>query len=137
MRGENNLFLKAVAVAQPPWQHKTVNPGRSQRLDQIVDLSGRPIIDFHLPGGDYTPEQYRKTIALVEHAPQLLAALTELAFNMEQHNIIATEEIAQMIYDCGGADLRDHYAAKRANLEQAQSRKPQQWNNATQSLDNE
>ena len=134
MRGENNLFLNALRTAPAPWQHKIANSTNNSRTDTVVDYTGRPIAHIAPAGGTYTPEQYLQTIKLIELSPNLLAALTELLFNWDLENIVPNESLVDLVYECGGADLRDHFAAKRSNLEQAQSRKPQTWDNASQSL---
>ena len=62
MQGETNIFLRGLGAAPAPWQHKSVNLGLPNRRDEIVDYEGRNIIDFALPGGGYTIEEYRNTI---------------------------------------------------------------------------
>ena len=126
MQGETNIFLRGLKAAPAPWQHKIVHAGEPLRRDEIVDYEGNNIIDLVLPGGNYTPQQYRNTIALITLAPNLLAALIELAYNQQQLvGIEVDPKLLQLIADCGGPDLID----KPKDTEP----KPQTWNNATQS----
>ena len=126
MQGETNIFLRGLKAAPAPWQHKVVNAGTALRRDEIVNYEGRNIIDFVLPGGDYTSVEYKNTIALVANAPNLLAALIELVYN-QQELLGATPEPAllELILQCGGPDLTQVVADEKP--------KPQTWNNAQQS----
>ena len=98
MQGETNIFLRGLRAAPAPWQHKSVNLGLPNRRDEIVDYEGRNIIDFALPGGGYTIEEYRNTLALVElvyNQRELLGAVPEPA-------------LLELILQCGGPDLTQH-----------------------------
>jgi len=129
MQGETNIFLRGLKAAPAPWQHKVVHAGEPRRRDEIVDYEGNNIIDLVLPGGNYTPQQYRNTIALITLAPNLLAALIELAYNQQQLvGIEVDPKLLQLIADCGGPDL----TPKQQELKDTEP-KPQTWNNATQS----
>lgn len=129
MQGETNIFLRGLKSTPAPWQHKIVNAGTALRRDEIVNYEGTNIIDFHLPGGDYTTTEYKNTIALVANAPNLLAALIELVYTQKEL-LGATPEPAlyKLIQDCGGPDL-----SETPQTEATQQPKPQTWNNATQS----
>ena len=129
MQGETNIFLRGLKAAPAPWQHKVVHAGEPLRRDEIVDYEGNNIIDLVLPGGNYTPQQYRNTIALITLAPNLLAALIELVYNQrELAGIEVDPKLLQLIADCGGPDL----TPKQQELKDTEP-KPQTWNNATQS----
>ena len=129
MQGETNIFLRGLKAAPAPWQHKVVHAGEPRRRDEIVDYEGNNIIDLVLPGGNYTPQQYRNTIALITLAPNLLAALIELAYNQQQLvGIEVDPKLLQLIADCGGPDL----TPKQQELKDTEP-KPQTWNNSTQS----
>ena len=128
MQGETNIFLRGLKAAAAPWQHKVVHAGEPLRRDEIVDYEGRNIINFSLPGGNYTPQQYRNTIALITLAPNLLAALIELVYNQrELAGIEVDPKLLQLIADCGGPDLTEHNNSPEPTPE------PQTWNNSTQS----
>jgi hypothetical protein len=129
MQGETNIFLRGLKAAPAPWQHKVVHAGEPRRRDEIVDYEGNNIINLVLPGGNYTPQQYRNTIALITLAPNLLAALIELAYNQQQLvGIEVDPKLLQLIADCGGPDL----TPKQQELKDTEP-KPQTWNNSTQS----
>jgi hypothetical protein len=109
MQGETNIFLRGLRAAPAPWQHKSVNLGLPNRRDEIVDYEGRNIIDFALPGGGYTIEEYRNTLALVANAPNLLAALVELVYNQrELLGAVPEPALLELIKTCGGPDLTQH-----------------------------
>lgn len=109
MQGETNIFLRGLRAAPAPWQHKSVNLGLPNRRDEIVDYEGRNIIDFALPGGGYTIEEYRNTLALVANAPNLLAALVELVYNQrELLGAVPEPALLELILQCGGPDLTQH-----------------------------
>jgi hypothetical protein len=129
MQGETNIFLRGLKAAPAPWQHKVVHAGEPLRRDEIVDYEGNNIIDLVLPGGNYTTQQYLNTIALITLAPNLLAALIELAYNQQQLvGIEVDPKLLQLIADCGGPDL----TPKQQELKDTEP-KPQTWNNSTQS----
>ena len=128
MQGETNIFLRGLKAAAAPWQHKVVHAGEPLRRDEIVDYEGRNIINFSLPGGNYTTQQYRNTIALITLAPNLLAALIELVYNQrELAGIEVDPKLLQLIADCGGPDLTENNNTVKPQPE------PQTWNNAAQS----
>ena len=128
MQGETNIFLRGLKAAPAPWQHKVLHSGEPLRRDEIVDYEGRNIINFAVPGGNYTTAQYRNTIALTVNAPRMLAALIELAYN--QQELVGVEvdpKLLQLIADCGGPDLTPTEEVVEPEP------KPQTWNNSTQS----
>ena len=127
MQGETNIFLRGLKAAPAPWQHKVLHSGEPLRRDEVVDYEGRNIINFSTPGGNYTVQQYRNTVALTTNAPRMLAALIELAYNQQQlAGIQVDERLLQLIADCGGPDLTPKPQTETEP-------KPQTWNNATQS----
>jgi len=129
MQGETNIFLRGLGAAPAPWQHKSVNLGLPNRRDEIVDYEGRNIIDFALPGGGYTIEEYRNTLALVANAPNLLAALVELVYNQrELLGAVPEPALLELIKNCGGPDLT-HVVEQVEQVEP----QPKKWNNTTQS----
>jgi hypothetical protein len=128
MQGETNIFLRGLNCAPAPWQHKSVNLGLPNRRDEIVDYEGRNIIDFALPGGGYTIEEYRNTLALVANAPNLLAALVELVYNQKELlGAVPEPALLELIKNCGGPDLT------QAQAEAQPKPQPKKWNNTTQS----
>jgi hypothetical protein len=76
---------------------------------------------------NFSPEQYRATLALIQHAPQLLAALIEQSAAILHAGGKPNPRTLELIREAGGPDLN---AAK-----QPAAKKPKKWNNATQSLD--
>ena len=105
MRGEDNIFLNGQSAATAPWIWKIISEGTPQRRDQIVDYHGNPIIKFDLPTKNYTPAQYRKTINMVQLAPLMLAALTEIVYNSEINALTIDPSLLELIKDAGGPDL--------------------------------
>jgi len=74
----NNIFLRTATHSPGPWR---VKMGYKER-PVIEDLYGNHIGNFERLGKpEITPEQYKSNWALIEHAPQLLAALKEHVFN--------------------------------------------------------
>ena len=132
MQGETNIFLRGLKAAPAPWQHKVVHAGEPRRRDEIVDYEGNNIIDLVLPGGNYTPQQYLNTIALITLAPNLLAALIELVYNQRLLGGVEVDpSLIQLIADCGGPDLTEHNNTPEPTTEPTPE--PQTWNNSTQS----
>jgi len=134
MQGETNIFLRGLKAAPAPWQHKVVHAGEPRRRDEIVDYEGNRIIDLVLPGGNYTPQQYLNTIALITLAPNLLAALIELVYNQRLLGGVEVDpSLIQLIIAAGGPDLTEHNNTTEHNYTTTPKPEPQTWNNAAQS----
>ena len=102
----SNLFFKGYRGTEPPWHSKRVGDPRHPEYT-VHDLTGREIARLRTDrvGRDYTPDQFRANLALIEHAPQLLAALTEYAYNADTAGIGVTPELANLILAAGGPDI--------------------------------
>lgn len=105
MRGEHNIFLNGQTAAHAPWIWKKIAEGTPQRRDIIVDYAGTPIIQFDLPTHNYTPAQYRSTVKMVELAPLMMAALTEIVLHSELEERSVDPRLLELIKDAGGPDL--------------------------------
>ena len=106
MRGENNIFVRYLKTVPAPWHHKIHNPGSNHRQDVIVDYTSREICTLKPYDPAISVEQYRRTVDLITLAPELLAACIEFAFMQDQAGNL-TEELAKLIHDAGGPDIRD------------------------------
>ena len=106
MRGENNIFVRHLKTVPAPWHHKIHNPGSNHRQDVIVDYTSREICTLKPYDPTISVEQYRRTVDLIALAPELLAACIEFAFMQDQQGNL-TEELAKLIYDAGGPDIRE------------------------------
>lgn len=127
MKGENNIFLKNIHTLPVPWQHKIVNAGPDRR-DVIADYEGNHICTLEPTSEQFRPEQYRRTYALITHAPLLLAALTEYALEQDVQGKL-TPKLAELIKSSGGIDVTD-----RAQQPVKQDPQPKIWDNAAQGL---
>ena len=131
MKGENNIFLKNIHTVPVPWQHKIINAGPDRR-DVIADYEGNHICTLEPTSELFRPEQYRRTYALITHAPLLLAALTEYALEQDVQGKL-TPKLAELIKSSGGIDVTD-----RAQQPVKQDPQPKIWDNTSQGLkDNE
>ena len=127
MKGENNIFLRGMNTVPVPWQHKVINAGPDRR-DVIADYEGNHICTLEPTNENFRPEQYRRTYALIAHAPLLLAALTEYALEQDVQGKL-TEKLAALLRDAGGIDV-----THRAQQPVKQDPQPKIWDNASQSL---
>ena len=127
MRGENSITLRNMRCAPAPWHTKPTNSNENTRLDWILDLEGHEICHLPQTNQNFSPEQYRNTLALIQHAPQLLAALIEQSAAILHSGGKPNPNTLKLIVAAGGPDLT---AAKQPAVQ-----KPKKWNNSTQSLD--
>ena len=121
MKGENNIFLRNIHTVPVPWQHKVINAG-PHRQDVIADYEGNHICTLEPTSEHFSPDAYRRTYALLSHAPLLLAALMEYALEQDVEGKL-TPKLAELIRDAGGVDLVDRTKPKP---------EPQTWDNAAQ-----
>jgi len=103
MKGENNIFLRNIDTIPVPWQHKVINAG-PHRQDVIADYEGNHICTLEPTSENFRPDQYRRTYALISHAPLLLAALTEYALEQDIAGKL-TPQLAELLRDAGGVDI--------------------------------
>jgi len=127
MKGENNIFLKNIHTLPVPWQHKVINAGPDRR-DVIADYEGNHICTLEPTSERFRPDQYRRTYALLTHAPLLLAALTEYALEQDVQGKL-TPRLAELIRDAGGIDVTE-----RAQQPVKQDPQPKIGDTASQSL---
>lgn len=127
MKGENNIFLRGIHTVPVPWQHKVINAGPDRR-DVIADYEGNHICTLEPTNEHFRPEQYRRTYALLQHAPLLLAALTEYALEQDVQGKL-TPKLAELLRDAGGIDV-----TARAKKPVTQDPQPKIWDNGSQSL---
>ena len=109
-----------------PWQHKVINAG-PDRQDVIADYEGNHICTLEPTSEQFRPDQYRRTYALLTHAPLLLAALTEYALEQDVSGNL-TPALAELIRDAGGVDIVHRTEKPKPEPEQ----QPKTWDNNTQ-----
>ena len=127
MRGENSITLRNMRCAPAPWHTKPTNPNENSRLDWILDLEGHEICHLPQTNANFSPEQYRATLSVIQHAPQLLAALIEQSAAILHAGGKPNPRTLELIRAAGGPDL----TAPKVPA----AKKPKSWNNHTQSLD--
>ena len=94
--------------AAGPWHVKRVGANNSPRYT-LHDLHGNVIAEILAPDNpdrSYTPEQFRNTVNLILRSPVLLAALMEYALHEDVAHQGITQELADLIQECGGRDLQ-------------------------------
>lgn len=94
--------------APGPWHLKRVGPPNQPRYT-LHDLHGNTIAEIFPPVNpdrSYTVEQFRNTQNLLLRAPVLLAALMEYALHEDIAHQGITQELCDLIKDCGGRDLQ-------------------------------
>lgn len=97
----NNIFLHSLGV-DAPWFHKN-EPGktRSEPHMFIRDQQDLPVCKIN----SRNPHVVQNT-ALIQHAPQLLAALIEYSMNAHAQGIPIDPALITLIHRSGGPDLR-------------------------------
>lgn len=100
-----SILLNNNPHAPGPW-HVKRGGSSAQPSFTVCDLHGNPIAEILLPGSRQALEQFHATRALIEHAPQLLAAVTEYALQQDLTNGGITQHLADLIKQCGGKDLQ-------------------------------
>lgn len=131
MRGENSLTIRNMRCAPAPWHTKPTNPNENSRLDWILDLEGNNICHLPQTNENFSPEQYRATLVLIQHAPQLLAALIEQTAYLTHTGHTINSNTVQLIRDAGGPDLTQK---PERSAEKISKPEPQTWDNTTQSI---
>lgn len=94
--------------AQGPWHLKRTGKDSDPRFT-LHDLYGNTIAELLPPSNpdrSYTPEQFRATQNLLLRAPILLAALMEYALHEDLAHGGITQELCDLIRECGGRDLQ-------------------------------
>ena len=115
MHGENNIFVRHLKTLPAPWHHKVHNPGSNHRTDVIVDYHSNEVAHMVKFAPHMTSEQYRRSIDLIEHAPELLAACIEYAMLQDAAGTL-TESLAQLILNAGGPDIRERVSPTATEL---------------------
>lgn len=124
MNGENNIFVRYLRTYPAPWHHKVHNPGSNHRQDVIVDFHSNEIAHLVKYSPVVTPEQYRRTLDLLAHAPELLAACIEFALLQDTQNQLQPE-LVDLIQRAGGPDLSERLVPKATELPAAKTITPQ------------
>jgi hypothetical protein len=81
----------------------------NQPVYTLHDLHGNTIATMVPPSNpdrSYTPEQFRATQNLLLRAPVLLAALMEYALHEDLAHQGITQDLCDLIKQCGGRDLQ-------------------------------
>ena len=94
--------------AAGPWHIKRTGADNRPRYT-LHDLYGNTIAEIFPPDNpdrSYTPEQFRNTQNLMLRAPVLLAALMEYALHEDLAHTGITQELCDLIRECGGRDLQ-------------------------------
>ena len=108
MTKKPSIFLANAIHAQGPWHLKRGNTDNNPTYT-LVDFYGNPIARLCIPENpdrSYTPDQFRATQNLLLRAPKLLAALMEYAYNMDMQTGSISQELRDLIVECGGRDLQ-------------------------------
>ena len=97
----NNIFLDGIDYSAP-WFVK-VEPGKTSAEPSVIvrDQEDTPVVKIHTRNKNHS-----RNTALIAHAPQLLAALIEYAYNAHTQGIPIRQELIDLIRDSGGPDLR-------------------------------
>lgn len=104
-----NVFLRSLPTQPGPWTVETVPHERHPREQRvyILDSQGEPVCEIPTANNRRVAQRARGTRAVIQHAPQLLAALIEYAFNAEQTGIPIRPELVDLIHRAGGPDLKE------------------------------
>lgn len=99
-----SILLNNNPHAPAPWQVKRGGAHHAPNYT-LVDAEGSPIALIILPQSRTRVQQHSATINLLENAPRLLAAVMEYALHEDMAHGGITQELAQLIQECGGKDL--------------------------------
>lgn len=101
----NNLFLSHLPISAP-WFHK-LEPGKSVGDPQVFirDQNDQPVCRINTRN----PNAPRNR-QLIEHAPQLLAALIEYAHVCHSDGIQVQHSLLTLIRESGGPDLSSMFS---------------------------
>jgi len=99
-----SILLNGNPHAPAPWQVKRGGAHHDPNFT-LVDAAGEPIAHIILPQSRSRVQQHSATLNLLENAPRLLAALMEYALHEDMAHGGITEELAELILQCGGKDL--------------------------------
>jgi hypothetical protein len=94
--------------AAGPWHIKRTGAANTPKFT-LHDLHGNIIAELHVPSNpdrSYNAEQFRNTQNLLLRAPVLLAALMEYALHDDIAHQGITQELCDLIRECGGRDLQ-------------------------------
>lgn len=99
-----SILLNNNPHAPAPWQIKRGGAHHAPNYT-LVDGEGVPIALITLPQSRNRVTQHTATVNLLQNAPRLLAAVMEYALHEDLAHGGITEELAQLILECGGKDL--------------------------------
>lgn len=94
--------------AAGPWHIKRIGAHNTPTYT-LHDLHGNIIAEIVPPSNpdrSYTPQQFRNTQNLLLRAPVLLAALMEYALHDDVAHDGITQELCDLVRECGGRDLQ-------------------------------
>lgn len=94
--------------ARGPWHLKRSGAANDPHYT-LHDLYGNTIAELIPPSNpdrSYTPAQFRATQNLLLRAPVLLAAVMEYALHEDLAHQGITQELCDLIRECGGRDLQ-------------------------------
>ena len=96
----------------------------------IADYEGNHICTLEPTSEHFRPDQYRRTYALITHAPLLLAALTEYALEQDISGKL-TPQLAELLRDAGGVDIVYKTKPPEPEVEEPKQ-EPKTWDNTAQ-----
>lgn len=98
--------MSGIRTNPGPWHVKRTGPDNRPEF-QICDLHGRVVALVNPPHPDScTPEQFQHNLAAISSIPQLLAALTELAYTYESVVGQPERNLLDLIKRSGGVDVK-------------------------------
>lgn len=100
-----SILLNGNPHAPAPWNIKRGGAHHAPTYT-LTDGEGVPIAVITLPQSRERLAQHTATVNLLENAPRLLAAVMEYALHEDMAHGGITQELAQLILECGGKDLR-------------------------------
>lgn len=93
------LFVKRLKFTQPPW--RIIN----RRRGQIVDQNDRLIATVQ-KSGEIPFEQREANLHLITAAPEIMAALLEAAYTLDQMGVPLRQELYDLINRVRGPEFK-------------------------------
>ena len=106
MHKPDNIFLQNHRHNPAPWQNKTVAGKRNGEPRYVLqDRDGAEIAHLFC-NTSITPEQFKHNRKLVEHAPEMLAALVELLYAADTQGINIEPKLYELVAAAGGPEIK-------------------------------
>lgn len=105
MHKADNIFLQNHKHNPAPWQNKTVAGKRNGEPRYVLqDRDGVEIAHLSCTTS-ITPEQFKNNRKLIEHAPEMLAALVELLYAADTQGIRIEPRLYALVAAAGGPEI--------------------------------